>query len=184
MNKTTKNIINSFIIVPIMATTMSMGAFTASINSVVATLNSKNQSKEEMKLDQDRKEKSEKIDAYFAKYDLPLAGYGMEMVLASEKQGIDWRLIPAIAMRETTGGKFACKNNPFGWGSCKIGFNDFSHAIQSVTEHLAGNNPRTAHYYEGKNVREILVTYNPPSIVPKYADQVINIMEKIENTQV
>jgi hypothetical protein len=183
MNKTTQNIINSFIIVPMMATTMSMSAFTASVNGVIDSLNQA-QSKEEIKLENERKEKSAKIDAYFAKRDLPLAGYGMQMVLASEKHGLDWRLIPAIAMRETTGGKFACKNNPFGWGSCKIGFENFSEAIQVVTEHLAGDNPRTAHYYEGKDVRGILVTYNPPKIVPKYADQVIDIMETIENTQV
>lgn len=166
-----------------MATTMSMSAFTASVNSVVSSLY-QTQSKEEIRLENERKEKSAKIDAYFAKHDLPLAGYGMEMVLASEEHNLDWRLIPAIAMRETTGGKFACKNNPFGWGSCKIGFENFSEAIQTVTEHLAGNNPRTARYYAGKDIRGILVTYNPPTIVPKYADQVMDIMEKIENTQV
>lgn len=184
MNKTTKNIINSFIIVPIMATTISMSSFTTSINSAISAISPNYQTKEEIELQKQREERSAKIDAYYAKYDLPLAGYGMRMVLASEKHGLDWRLIPAIAMRETTGGKFACKNNPFGWGSCKIGFADFGEAIDTVTEHLAGNNPRTAHYYEGKDVKEILVTYNPPSIVPKYADQVMNIMEVIENTQV
>jgi hypothetical protein len=184
MNKTTKNIINSFIMVPIMTTTMSMSAITTSINSAVASLNQTQADREEIKLEKEREIKSAKIDAYFAKRDMPLAGYGMEMVLASEKHNLDWRLIPAIAVRESTGGKFACLNNPFGWGSCKIGFKNFSEAIQSVTEHLSGDNPRTARYYEGKNVKEILVTYNPPSVIPKYADQVIDIMETIEGIQV
>ena len=66
----------------------------------------------------DRKDKADAIDAYFAKNDAPLEGYGMKFVLEAEKNVIDWRLLPAIAMRESTGGKHACKsvkNSVFGY---------------------------------------------------------------------
>ena len=44
---------------------------------------------------------------------------------------------------------------------------------------LGGNNPNTSRHYDNKNVREILRSYNPPHIVPRYAEQVISIMNAI-----
>lgn len=128
------------------------------------------------------KDKAEAIDAHFAKYDMPLRGMGMKMVEEAEKNGLDWRLIPAIAVRESTGGKFECKkvpNNAFGWGSCKIGFKSNEEAIETVARNLGGNNPKTARYYGDKTTIEILRAYNPPSVVPRYAEQVISIMNEI-----
>ncbi len=129
-----------------------------------------------------QKAKAEAIDAYFLAHDMPLAGTGMKMVIESENQNIDWRLLPAIAVRESTGGKNSCnrvKNNPFGWGSCKIGFKTMEEAIETVAKNLGGNNPNTEHHYSGKTTKEILRKYNPPSIVPRYAEQVIAIMNVI-----
>jgi len=126
--------------------------------------------------------KAEAIDSYFRERKLPLAGMGMTMVEEAESYELDWRLIAAIAMRESTGGKFACKkvpNNPFGWGSCKIGFKSNEDAIATIARNLGGKNPRTAHYYGNKTTIQILRAYNPPSIVPKYAQQVISIMDTI-----
>lgn len=129
-----------------------------------------------------RAEKAGAIDAYFAEHDMPLEGMGMKMVEEAEKNDLDWRLLPAIAVRESTGGKFDCKkaeNNPFGWGSCKISFKSEEEAIETVAINLGGNNSNTAHHYDNKTVKEILQAYNPPSIVPKYANQVMSIMDKI-----
>jgi len=128
------------------------------------------------------KARAEAIDAYFAKRDMPLVGMGMKMVEEAIKNDLDWRLIPAIAVRESTGGKFECKkvpNNAFGWGSCKIGFKSNELAIETVARNLGGNNPNTAYHYKDKETIEILRAYNPPSIVPKYAEQVIAIMDVI-----
>ena len=57
-------------------------------NSVIITLD-----------EVERKEKADAIDAYFAKYDAPLEGYGMKFVIEAEKNGIDWRLLPALHLR-------------------------------------------------------------------------------------
>jgi len=133
------------------------------------------------------KTKAEAIDAYFREHDMPLEGKGMKMVEEAEKNDLDWRLLAAISVRESTGGKHDCervKNNPFGWGSCKIGFETLDKAIETLALNLGGNNPKTARHYDGKNTKEILQKYNPPSIVAKYADQVISIMNDISEKDV
>lgn len=125
------------------------------------------------------KEQSQKIDAYFAKRNMPLEGYGMKLAEAAEKNDIDWRLLPAIAIKESTGGKFACYNNPFGWGSCKIKFTSFDEAIEVVALNLGGNNPKTEKYYKDSTIEEILHHYNG-SVVPAYPGEVLEFMELIE----
>lgn len=130
----------------------------------------------------EREAKAGAIDAYFRSYNMPLAGLGMKMVVEAEKNGLDWRLLPAIAVRESTGGIHACKKAPhnfFGWASCKVGFESPEKAIEIIALNLGGNNPRTEHYYADKTTLQILQKYNPPSIVARYAHQVIAIMDKI-----
>ena len=129
-----------------------------------------------------RRSRAEAIDAYFEARNMPLSGTGMKMVLESEKHMLDWRLLPAIAVRESTGGKNACdkaENNSFGWASCKVGFNSNEQAIEVVAFNLGGKNPNTARHYENKTVQQILRAYNPPSVVPRYAEQVMAIMNAI-----
>jgi len=131
---------------------------------------------------EDQRAKANAIDSYFESRDMPLSGMGMKMVIEAEKNGLDWRLLAAIAVRESTGGKFDCKkveNNPFGWGSCKIGFDSNEEAIETVAMNLGGNNPNTEKHYDNKTTKQILRAYNPPSIVPRYAEQVISIMNAI-----
>lgn len=128
------------------------------------------------------KMQAEAIDAYFALHDMPLRGMGRKMAEEAANNDLDWRLLPAIAVRESTGGKFECKkadHNPFGWGSCKISFNSNEEAIKIVARNLGGNNPNTDHHYAGKTTKQILRKYNPPSVVPRYAEQVMAIMNKI-----
>jgi hypothetical protein len=68
-------------------------------------------------------ERAAKIDAFFAKKgNLPAAGKGIIFVTYADKYGIDWRLVASKNFIESTGFKFACKNdkyNGFGWGSCR-----------------------------------------------------------------
>jgi hypothetical protein len=197
------SITRSFIIVPLMATTLSMSAFTAAINSSVSpTITSQDQQSISLSADPEpasdtatnmtdadilkRKESEEaaKIDAYFTQNGMPLAGYGMEMVTEADQHGIDWRLIPAIAIRESTGGLHQCKSvtySPFGFGSCKISFKSYNDAIDNLATNLGGDNPNTAKHYDGKTTDGILHTYN--TVIPGYAVQVESIMKKIGNVQ-
>ena len=125
---------------------------------------------------------AEAIDAYFAARNMPLVGTGMTMVKEAYINNLDWRLLPAIAVRESTGGKNACDNvkyNPFGWDSCKVGFDSYKDAIATVAANLGGNNPNTASSYDNKTVKEILQAYNPPYVAPRYANQVMAIMNNL-----
>lgn len=125
------------------------------------------------------------IDAYFAANNLPLAGYGETFVEVADKYDLDYRLLPAIAMRESTGGKNPCyndKDNVFGWHSCKTTFDSQEAAIDKVGAHLAGEIKSTSSYYGNKTVWKKLRTYN--SVIKPYPDQVIAIMNKIEKKPV
>lgn len=192
-NKKWIRYVESFIILP--ALTLSAGpagTFGAVSQAVINIVNTpsvalsekqNNASDREKLLEEEvRLQKAQAIDKYFGERDMPLRGTGLKMVLEAEKNNIDWRLLPAIAVRESTGGKFACKkakNSAFGWGSCKINFNSHEEAIEVVAHNLGGNNPNTARHYDEKTTKEILRAYNPPSIVPRYAEQVISIMNAI-----
>ena len=125
------------------------------------------------------------VDDYFAQNDLPLAGYGQEFVDVADKYNLDYRLLPAIAMRESTGGKHPCWNdedNIFGWNSCKTKFDSLEQSIDKVGAHLAGEVKSTKSYYGNKTVWKKLRTYN--SVIKPYPDQVISIMNKIERAPI
>ena len=150
------------------------------LNNTITSENSVITTQEEVA----RKEKAGLIDAYFKEHDAPLEGYGMKFVVEAEENDIDWRLLPAIAMRESTGGKQACKrvpNSVFGWGSCKISFESIEQSIEVVAKNLGGNNPNTDHHYEGKTTKQILRKYN--SVIPNYPAEVMRIMEDISPTK-
>lgn len=152
----------------------------AAVNNSITGENSVITTQEEVA----RKEKAEAIDTYFKNHDAPLKGYGMKFVVEAEENDIDWRLLPAIAMRESTGGKQACKrvpNSVFGWGSCKISFDSIEQSIEVVAKNLGGNNPNTDHHYEGKTTEQILRKYN--SYIKNYPAQVMRIMEDISPTK-
>lgn len=121
-----------------------------------------------------------RIEAYFGTWDLPLAKHSAFLVEMADKYNLDWRLLPAIGMRETTGGKFACYNNPFGWGSCKIKFDTFEEAIETLARNLGGQNPRTEMYYKDKSTEEKLHFYNG-TVIKTYVREVTKIMDRIEN---
>jgi len=134
--------------------------------------------------DESRKLKAEAIDKYYASKDAPLSGYGIKFVEEAEQNGLDWRLLPAIAMRESTGGKFACKNakapnNSFGWYSCKKGFDSVEESIEYISKTISGNNENATAYKKDMTTEEILKKYNPDHIVPGYSKQVIKIMDNI-----
>lgn len=121
-------------------------------------------------------ERSARIDRYFAERSMPLAGYGAKFVEAADQCNMDWRLLPAIAVRESSGGKQACGNNPFGWASCRADFESVEKAIEIVGMNLCGFNPKTEAYYKNKTTYDRLWSYN--GIVNlNYPDEVLEIMD-------
>ena len=175
--------LNSIVAIPMLAIAMplsGLGTVTGldALNNSFAKENSVIITQEEVI----RKDKADAIDTYFREHDAPLEGHGMKFVLEAEKNDIDYRLLPAIAMRESTGGKQACKkvtNSVFGWGSCKINFKSIDESIEIVALNLGGNNPNTDQHYEDKTIVQILKKYN--SVIHGYSKQVIRIMKDIQD---
>ena len=152
-----------------------------SLSSHIGSLEVSSSAKEEVSVSDLREEKAKAIDTYFKERSMPLQGTGMTFVLVAEKYGIDWSLLPAIAVRESSGGKAACGNNPFGWGSCKLhNFVSYEQAIESLGKNLGGANPKTARYYAGKSTEQKLHNYNG-TVLPTYGAEVVSIMELIES---
>lgn len=152
-----------------------------SLASHIASLDTEPVTKAEVSVEDIRKQRAEAIDSYFRDRSMPLEGTGMAFVLVAEKYGLDWRLLPAIGVRESSGGKAACGYNPFGWGSCKLhNFGSYEQAIEALGKNLGGANQKTARYYAGKSTKEKLYYYNG-TVVPSYPDEVMAIMNKIES---
>ncbi len=140
-----------------------------------------------------REERIAKLEVYFSQWDLPAAEYAEAFVIEAEKYPeFDWRLVPAIAMLESTGFKNGvCRNgnvNGFGWGSCNKGFAGFESAIAEVTRNLAGHDEDTDHWYPaGSSVEKIMRTYNPPTvegITPGYHKKIFSVMNAIDSIEV
>ncbi len=189
MYKNYKNdVLRSVMITPLLVSTLSFGSIdTAGMQSKVLAISSQSNTEEIQASTQEQitmRLRADKIDAYFRDRNMPLEGYGMKMVQVAEENNIDWRLLPAISVIETTGGKNICKskegaNNPFGYGSCKIAFDNINESIEAVGRNLGGNNPRTASYYKNKDLDGILKSYN--SVIPTYNKKIRGVMERIEN---
>lgn len=180
-----KNIHNTLFVmafIPLLAlstfelNTVPTGSANTNNNSVSVTDGKKELTEQEIA----RKAAADKIDTYFKDRSMPLAGYGKQFVAVAEKYGLPYNLLPAIAVQESSGGKYLLNNNPFGWGSAKIRFSGFNEAIEVVGKNLGGANPKTAAYYSGNTVRSKLYQYNG-IVVNGYEDEVMAIMDKIDN---
>ncbi len=85
--------------------------------------------------------------------------------------GLDWRLLPSLALVESGGGRHSKGNNLFGWANGKSTFTSIGSAIHHVAQVLA-HGPA----YRGKDLNAKLLTYNHG---PDYRVMVQNIMNQI-----
>ncbi len=114
-----------------------------------------------------------RLEAFFKAYDCPGPFHVEEYLRAADSHALDYRLLPAISLVESTCGAFERMNNRWGWDSVQSGFSSVPAGIDYITEQLA-ENPR----YKGKTVKEKLFTYNP---YPQYVRQVVRLMHEIED---
>lgn len=104
------------------------------------------------------------LKAFFRKYDSPLYDHADFIVKVSDEYGLDYRLIPAISMQESTACKFIPHNsyNCWGWGiyGNKITrFNSYPEAIETIAKGLKKN-------YIDKGLtspEQIMAKYTPSS---------------------
>ena len=105
-----------------------------------------------------------RLETFFKAYDCPGPFHVQEYLQAADSHELDYRLLPAISLVESTCGAFERMNNRWGWDSTQSGFESVPAGIDYITEQLA-ENPK----YKGKSVKEKLFTYNP---FPQYVRQV------------
>ena len=62
----------------------------------------------------------------------PLEEWAPLMVWQAELRQIDWRLMPVIAVLESSAGRHACGGNAWGFASCAVTFDTFEEGIKRV----------------------------------------------------
>jgi hypothetical protein len=118
--------------------------------------------------------KVNKIKKYLSSRGAPLAAYAEEFVKAADYYGIDYRLVAAISIIESSGGKHTFRPyNAWGWG--KSGFNSWKDGIWSVSKGLA------KYYASGRTTpASIAPSYCPPS-ADAWAGKVSYVMSVISS---
>lgn len=101
----------------------------------------------------------------------PIRHLAGEFLLAADRNGLDWRLLPTISLVETTCGKAATGNNLFGWDSGKKKYASVREGIHAVASRISQSK-----LYRGKDLDHILATYNPR---PQYAALVKSVMRHL-----
>lgn len=122
------------------------------------------------------------IEDFFKSYKSPLSDYSNLFVQVSDKYHLDYRLLPAISMQESNGGKkiIADSYNPFGYGiygAMAIKFNSWDEAIERVGKAL-----REDYLNMGlKTPSQIMAKYTPSSLSKDgaWAKGVIAFMEEL-----
>jgi hypothetical protein len=112
---------------------------------------------------------------FFDAFGSPVRELAPEFLAAADRHALDWRLLPSICVIESSGGKNYSKNNIFGWGSATRGFASIRGSIDWVASRLAHSK-----LYQGKDLDEILATYNPR---PGYPARVKSVMRLVAPDQ-
>ncbi len=92
----------------------------------------------------------------------PLAAYSTQIIEVSDKYNLDYRLIPAIAMKESQAGLAVDQSTHNAWGfdNGKTVFNSWESAIDSV-----GKTLKTRYIDRGLTTpEEIMAIYAPPQL--------------------
>lgn len=113
--------------------------------------------------------RKEALTRFFDKHQSKLTRYVDEFLAAADRHQLDWRLLPGLAMIESSGGKYYQHGNIFGWDSGRTHFSSIEACIQHVARRLA-----ESPVYRGKSVTGILTTYNPAR-----KDYALKVLEKM-----
>lgn len=113
------------------------------------------------------------LQSFLEKYESPLAPYADLLVREADANGLDFRLIVAIAMCESNLGKKMPKMDEYNaWGISVFtgqnkgkAFDSWSHAIRWVSEYI-----KTKYYDRGiTDLRDIGAIWAPPSVEKGYS---------------
>jgi hypothetical protein len=113
-----------------------------------------------------------RLEHFFHVYHCPAPYHVSDYLRAADDYELDYRLLPAVSVRETLCGIAAVENNRWGFHNGTVGFPSIEAGIDFMAHRLA-QHP----YYKGKTLQQKLFTYNPRSAYP---GEVTRIMQQIE----
>lgn len=102
--------------------------------------------------------------------------YTKDFIRCADESGLDWRVLLAISVVESSGGKHLLPgtNNWWGWNSGSHSFGTVPEGICYVSEQLANS-----HYYRGKTLEQKIKTYN--SVNPNYWPNLQRLMAELNH---
>jgi len=116
--------------------------------------------------------KIEEVRSYLASRDSPLTDYAQEFVKAANEYGIDYRLVVAISIIESNGGKNTFRTyNAWGWG--KMNFTSWEEGIWTVSKGLG------KYYSKGLTTPQRIAPYYCPPSASEWARKVTFVMGEI-----
>lgn len=120
------------------------------------------------------------LKAFFRRHESPLYEYADYIVKVSDAYKLDYRLVPAIAMQESTACKFIPKNsyNCWGWGiyGNKVRrFSSYNEGIEVVAKGI-----RTHYIDKGLTTPEAIMGKYTPSSNGSWARGVSNVLGVLE----
>lgn len=113
-----------------------------------------------------------KLKKFFDRYDSPAVSLAGHYLLAADRYGLDWRLLPSISIVETGGGKASRNNNLLGWNSARKKFASARESIYFVASRLANSK-----IYRGKQLEALLASYNKR---PEWSRLVKAVMKRVD----
>lgn len=122
------------------------------------------------------------LNEFFDYYNSPLKGHAKTIIKEADAHNIDYRLLPAIAMQESTLCKKIIKDSHNCWGFGIYGgkvtkFKDYDTAIKTITATLAKK-----YVQKGYDSPEEIVTKYTPSDTGKWAQVVKMIMDRLHES--
>lgn len=123
-----------------------------------------------------RDTRSYQLREFFARYNCS-DQYDKAYIKAADQYGIDYRLLPAISVRESTCGRYypRASNNLWGYGSAS-GLWDFQSVDQGID--LVTKALEQGSHYRDATIPQKLRAYGPSSN-PDYPNEVIRLMSSI-----
>lgn len=126
--------------------------------------------------------RAEALEELFTTYESPLKGHGNKIVEEADKHNIDYRLLPSIAMQESTMCKKIIKDSHNCWGFGIYGgkvtkFESFDLAIETVSKTLAKK-----YVQRGLVEPHEIVTKYTPSDDGKWVNAVTTMMDYIKSS--
>ncbi len=118
----------------------------------------------------------ERLEAFFQSFGCPAPHHVKEYLGTADSFDIDYRLLPAISVLESTCGVHQRLNNRWGWDSARKGFASFRAGLEYIAHQLT-----EGRYFKGKTLEEKVHMYNPK---PEYSLLIKKLMRKIDDKMI